>query len=504
MLTLPTLAGMTKGVPRWILADQLGPHFDDGQPLVMAEVLAPFRRRRYHRQKAHLILSALRHRARELGDRVDYITSGTYREVLEGRDLEVINPTSYGLRGLVSSLARHAQVTVLPARGFVTSEEDFHAWAQSQKSGRLLMDNFYRHRRTQLNILMRPDAPGEPEGGRFNFDHDNRQPPPVGQATLGVSEPWFPTEDDIDAEVREYLDFLEQSEDIRFRGVDGPRLFPATRVEALQALDHFIEHRLPTFGPHEDAALTEDWAMSHSLLSPAMNLGLLDPREVIDRAVASYGAGASDLASVEGFVRQIMGWRDWVWHMYWHLGPDFTSSNVLNHHAPLPPAFVDLDGAAVSSRCVSHVLSEVNQRGWTHHINRLMVLGSVALQRGMNPAELNDWFVDAFVDGTPWVMPANVVGMSQWADGGVVATKPYTSGGSYLKKMTNYCTGCVFKPTERQGPTACPMTAGYWTFLHDHQDLLGTNHRMAKPLGGMRRLSDLDVVVAHEHQRTEW
>lgn len=495
---------MTAPLPRWLLADQLGPHFDDGHETVIAEVLGPFRRRRYHRQKAHLILSALRHRVQELGDRVDYRRGETYRELLAGVDLSVINPTSYRLRDLVAFLGNTASVEVLPSRGFVTSEEDFAAWAKQNTGGRLLMDNFYRHSRGVRNILMTPENPALPEGGRFNFDHDNREPPPKNQSTLGVPAPWFPQEDGIDAEVRDYLNFLEKSEDISFRGVDGPRLFPATRAEALTALSRFIEHRLPTFGPHEDAAMTDDWAMSHSLLSPALNLGLLDPLEVIDQAVAAYHNGAADLPSVEGFVRQIMGWRDWVWHLYWHLGPEFSESNVLRHEAPLPPVFENLDGSAVSSRCVSHVLTEVNQRGWTHHINRLMVLGSVALQRSVNPAELNDWFVDSFVDGTPWVMPANVVGMSQWADGGVVATKPYTSGGSYLKKMTNYCTGCVFKPTERVGETACPMTAGYWAFLHQHQEALGKNHRMAKPLGGMRRLVDIDVVVAQEKERTEW
>jgi len=349
-----------------------------------------------------------------------------------------------------------------------------------------------------------PDGSLMPEGGQFNFDHDNRQPPPKGQDTLGVTPAWFPIEDDIDREVREYLDFLEQRGDVSFIGVDGPRLFPATRDEALAALAHFVDHRLAHFGPHEDAAMVGDWAMAHSLLSPAMNLGLLDPREVIDRAVQSYHDGHAPLASVEGFVRQIMGWRDWVWHLYWHLGPDFANNNVLSHTEALPEAFAELDPGAVSSRCLAQVLGEVRDRGWTHHINRLMVLGSWALQRGVNPRQLNDWFIDAFVDGTPWVMPANVVGMSQYADGGQVATKPYTSGGSYISTMTNYCQGCVFSPKVRLGPTACPMTAGYWSFLHRSESALRGNHRMAQPLAGMRRLSDLEQVIEQERHRTQW
>jgi deoxyribodipyrimidine photolyase-related protein len=501
---LPTLADMTQSAPRLLFADQLGPHFDDGVPVMMTEVLRPFRARRYHRQKAHLILSALRHKALELGDRVDYRKGETYTELLGGVDFSVVNPSSRRLRSLVKNLQTQATIEVLPARGFVTSEEDFGAWAATQKSGRLLMDNFYRARRNALGILMTGPTGSEPQGGRFNFDHSNREPPPKGQDTLGIVEPWYPTEDDVDDEVRDYLDFLEASGEVSFMGQDGPRLFPVTRGEALAALEHFVAHRLPHFGPHEDAAMTGDWAMSHSLLSPSMNLGLLDPREVINRALEAGEQGGIELASLEGFVRQIMGWRDWVWHLYWHLGEDFERANVLDHHRALPDFFHTLDAEAVTSVCLSHVLAEVNQRGWTHHINRLMVLGSWALQRGVNPQELNDWFIDAFVDGTPWVMPANVVGMSQWADGGVVATKPYTSGGSYLKKMTNYCSSCAFRPTERLGDKACPMTAGYWTFLHDHQELLATNHRMAKPLGGMRRLADIQQVVAQERLRTEW
>jgi deoxyribodipyrimidine photolyase-related protein len=349
-----------------------------------------------------------------------------------------------------------------------------------------------------------PQGVSQPEGGRFNFDHDNRQPPPKKQETLGVVPPWYPVEDEIDQEVRSYLDDLEATGEVSFVGNDGPRLFPATRAEALQALEHFIEHRLPTFGPHEDAAMLGDWAMSHSLLSPAMNLGLLDPTEVVDAAVSAYHQGLAELASVEGFVRQIMGWRDWVWHLYWHLGEDFVDSNFLNHQNPLPDAFARLDASSIQSRCLAHVLQELRDRGWTHHINRLMVLGSWALQRGVNPKVLNDWFVDVCVDGTPWVMPANVVGMSQYADGGVVATKPYTSGGSYISTMTNYCGGCPFTPTIRVGDKACPLTAGYWAFLARAEPQLRSNHRMAQPLGGLRRLTDLDLLLEHEPTRTKW
>jgi len=492
--------------PRVLFADQLGPHFDDGGPVLIPEVLTPLTRRKFHRQKAHLILSALRHRAAELGNRVEHVTADSYHEALAGRSFSVVDPTSRGLRALVADLSQTADISCEPSRGFVTSEQDFAHWANAQGQRRLLMENFYQDRRRATGILMTVDSAGsvQPEGGAYNFDKDNRQPPPKGVDTLGVAAPWFPVEDDIDREVRTYLDELEASGKVSFIGADGPRLFPATRTEALSALQHFMTERLATFGPNEDAAMTADWAMSHSLLSPALNLGLLHPLEVIDQAREQYHSGNADIASVEGFIRQIMGWRDWVWHLYWHLGEEFSSRNFFDHHEPLPEAFATLDPDLVRSHCLSQVLGEVAERGWTHHINRLMVLGSWALQRRVNPQALNDWFIDVFVDGTPWVMPANVIGMSQFADGGIVATKPYTSGGAYINTMTNYCKSCVFSPTVRVGEKGCPLSAGYWNFLDSHQGALRKNHRMFKPLAGLKRLADLDEVRHQEAHRTDF
>ena len=302
----------------------------------------------------------------------------------------------------------------------------------------------------------------------------------------------------------EYLDHLESQGSVRFVGVDGPRLFPATRSEALAALEQFVTHRLVTFGPTEDAALQQDWAMSHSLLSPALNLGLLDPWEVIHRVLEAYAQGEVPIASAEGFLRQIMGWRDWVWHLYWHLGEDFAQSNYFSHHGDIPPSMHNLDPDGIDSVCLSQVLTELRDRGWTHHINRLMVMGSFALQREINPQKLNDWFIDVCVDGTPWVMPANVVGMSQYADGGQVATKPYTSGGAYISTMTDYCTSCPFSPKVRVGETACHFTAGYWNFLAGHTTILAGNFRMAQPLAGLGKLKDLPELLVQEKQRERY
>ena len=485
-------------LPRFLFADQLGPHYDDGGAIVLVEATAVLGRRTYHRAKAHLILSALRHRARELGDRVEFLHAEHYRDALAGRDLEVINPTSWGARALVAELG----ASVLPSRGFVTSEQDFASWADGRPASRLVMEQFYRHVRTNTGILMRGP---EPEGGRFNFDHDNRQPPPKHAVGLGLPDPWTPTEDDIDQEVRRDLDRLASEGRVHLIGDDGPRRFAATRVEALAALDDFIDTRLPDFGPFEDASLTGDSTMAHSRLSVPLNLGLLHPQEVIDAVVAAYHGGRAPLASAEAVVRQIMGWRDWVWHLYWHLGETYVAdSNFLAAHTPLPKEFLELDGSAVEARCLSHVLDEVARTGWTHHIPRLMILGNWSLQRGYEPAALSDWFINAFVDGTPWVMPANVIGMSQHADGGMVATKPYASGGAYISKMTDFCGSCRFNPKIRLGPQACPFTAGYWAFLDRVEPRIRGNHRMSQPLAGLRRLVDREAVVAQERERTDW
>ena len=494
---------------RFLTPDQLGPHFDDGGPLLVVDNRGVFRRRPFHRQKAHLILSALHHRIAEWGERVEWHQAQSYREVLRGRNIEVINPTSYGLRNMVAELSQSATVEVLPSRGFVTTEEQFQRWAEGRGPRQMLMETFYRDVRVREGILMVPDTSHpsgvSPEGGVFNFDHDNRQPPPKGQTTLGLPEPRWPVEDDIDQWVREELDRMESAGEATFIGRDGPRVFAATRQEALAALEDFLDHRLSDFGPYEDAAMPGDWPMAHSLLSVPMNLGLLDPREVINAALERYHGGDAPLNSVEGFVRQIAGWRDWVWHLYWHMGEDYVKqSNYFDHEGPVPPELATLDPDLVSSACLKQVISEVRDRGWTHHINRLMVLGNHALQRRINPAQLNEWFIDAFVDGTPWVMPANVVGMSQHADGGVVATKPYLSGGAYLKKMTQYCQSCPFRPDKRVGDDACPFTAGYWAFLHDHREALRGNHRMSKPMAGMSRLTDLEELVTQEHNRRAW
>jgi deoxyribodipyrimidine photolyase-related protein len=485
---------------RWLFADQLGPHFLDGpdQPALLVESRAAFARRPLHRRKAHLILSALRHRAAELGEQALFIQAGTYREARAqaGGELTVCGPTSWAARRMTAALPR---LTVLPARGFATGEAEFAAWAGGRGGAggrRLLLEDFYREARGRLGILM--DG-GEPAGGRWNFDADNREPPRRGG--LHLPAPLAAREDEIDEQVRRDLDEWQRSGEVRLTGRDGPREFPVTRREARAALRAFIRDRLPLFGPQQDAMLADDPVMAHSLLSVSLNLGLLDPVECARAAEDAYRAGHAPLASVEGFVRQLIGWRDYVWNLYWHFGDDYRHRNALRARRRVPAWFASLDAESVRARCLSDALAQVREHGYAHHIVRLMVLGNYAVQRGWDPAEVTEWFRAHFADAYDWVMVPNVIGMSQHADGGLMATKPYVSGGAYINRMSDYCADCVYRPAVRTGPRACPFTAGYWSFLDRHAGRFARNPRMARQVNGLDRLGDLAEVTAQEAAR---
>ncbi|MGV9712816.1 cryptochrome/photolyase family protein [Gordonia sp. NPDC003424] len=492
----------TQKDPLWLFGDQLGPHVwsnahHEDRDIVLVESRAAFTRRAGHRQKAHLLLSGMRHLADELGDRAQYRKAAGYRDALRdlGRPVVVHEPTSWAASRFVHRLADEGLVSeVLENPSFALPRKDFEEWAGDRERFRL--EDFYRAQRRRFDVLMDGDAPA---GGQWNHDHDNREPPPK-RSTLGIDDPWWPTEDDIDAQVRADLDAM----DVDFSGADGPRLFAVTHEEAQSALSTFIDHRLATFGRWEDAMLGKDWTMAHSLLSVPLNLSLLDPLDAVRAAECAARDGSVSMASAEGFIRQILGWREFVWHLYWHFGPDYLSHNEFDAHTPLPDWFANLDADAVTAHCLSDALAGVRDHGWIHHIPRLMVLGSHALQQGYDPTALTEWFRANFVDGYDWVMPVNVIGMSQHADGGLMATKPYTSGGAYITKMSDYCRDCAYDPRTRLGENACPFTAGYWTFTHRNSKKLRANQRTARSVASMTRLDDIDAVVEQEAHRTRF
>ena len=388
-------------------------------------------------------------------------------------ELQVTEPNSRAARHLAAGLG----ATQVRSNQFLCHEREFADWAHGRTS--LRMEDFYRHQRTRLGYLMDGD---EPAGGRWNFDADNRERPPKD----GRSWP-EPVRTPLDQLDREVIASLPDS----CWGAEPDGTWPTSRHEATQRLRHAIDVVLPRFGPHEDAMLSTSWHLAHTLLSPALNLGLLHPREVCDEIEVAYRSGAVPIASAEGLLRQIIGWREYVWGVYWLWGPEYGDMNELGATRSLPPVYT---GAPTSMRCVEHTMAALHDHGWTHHIQRLMVLGNLALLSGVRPAELTEWMSVGFVDGAEWVMLPNVVGMALHADGGMMATKPYAAGGAYIHRMSDYCGPCRYDRAKRTGPDACPFTTLYWDFIARHAERFGRNARMAQPVRGAQRLGDLEAV----------
>lgn len=485
---------MTTSLPTvWVLGDQLHrtiASLADRVPgdcrVLFVESSTKIESKRWHIQRLHLVLSAMRHFAQELRDEgfeVDYRKAPTLfaglREHVDIFDVDhVIAMEPMSADGL-AMLERHG-VSLVANNQFTCHYDDFAQWADGRKSFK--MEDFYRWQRKRLDLLM---DDGEPSGGAWNFDKDNRERPPKD------GRPWPKiTRFEHDALDVELLDELSSHDNVWGSPPDGR--WPVTRKQALQRLDEFLEHGLAPFGPHEDAMLSEEWKLAHSVLSSSMNIGLLHPLEIAERAAAKYVAGEAPINSVEGFVRQVIGWREYVWGVYWLWMPEYRDLNELDADQPVPPTFTG--EAPTEMACISGVVDHIDQSGYAHHIERLMVLGNLALTSGVNPQAMTEWMWASFVDGAEWVMLPNVLGMALHADGGMMATKPYASGGAYINKMSNYCSGCAFDPKKRTGDTACPYTTLYWDFLARHSDVFSKNHRMGQQLAGMRRLSDLDAV----------
>ena len=361
---------------------------------------------------------------------------------------------------------------------FLTSRPLFKLWAEKQKT--FVMENFYRAQRNRLGILV---TNGQPEGGQWNFDADNRLPPPKNYTWPAYLEH---DRDEIDLAVAAQF------------GHAATTTWATTRAGALKQLAHFIEHSLAGFGPYEDAISADNWAMHHSLLSPYLNNGLLHASEVVEAALAAYRAGKAPIGSVEAFVRQVIGWREYINGMYWFLGEDYRNGNGLGANRKLLPLYTD--SSKTKMQCVKKVVEDVEARSWTHHIPRLMVLSNLALTTGVNPQEFLDWMREQFIDASDWVMVPNVIGMAVHADGGKLMTKPYASGGAYLSRMTQHCKSCVYDPKKRVGEDACPFTTLYWDFLDRHKETFVKNHRMAQQINGLKRLEDLDELKLRAQQ----
>lgn len=433
----------------------------------------------WHQQRVYFLVSSARHFARDLaaaGFTVDYIKAPTTVDgIQQVRGLTGIaevwaaEPNSYRLQ----SALIEANVNLIPNDFFLTSRTDFKAWADSQKTH--VMENFYRAQRKRLNVLMNGN---EPVGGQWNYDADNRLPPPKNYSW---PEPLRFAADEIDIEVAAEISG-------KYWGDAPSDYWATTRSGALQQLSHFVENVFNEFGPYEDAMPKETWAANHSLLSPYLNNGLLHAREVLDAVLAT--GMKIPLNSLEGFVRQLIGWREYINGMYWFYGADYREENHFNAERKLLPLFRDPDKTEM--QCVKSIVSDVQARSWVHHIPRLMVLSNLALLAGIKPQEYLTWMREVFIDAADWVMVPNVIGMGVHADGGKMMTKPYVAGGAYISRMSNYCKGCKFDPKLRTGESACPFTSLYWDFLARNREEFATNHRMFQQVNGLKRLSDLE------------
>jgi deoxyribodipyrimidine photolyase-related protein len=288
----------------------------------------------------------------------------------------------------------------------------------------------------------------DPVGGQWNFDQDNRLPPPKNYEWPAYVEH---ARDDIDREVAQQFNYTPTN------------TWATTRAGGLAQLDNFIQHHLAGFGPYEDAITNDSWALHHSLLSPYLNNGLLHASEVIDAALTKFEDGNVPIQSIEAFVRQVIGWREYINGMYWFLGEDYRELNHFNANRKLLPVFTDSSKSKMN--CVSSTVADVEERAWVHHIPRLMILSNLALITGTSPQEFLDWMRENFIDAADWVMVPNIIGMGTHADGGRMMTKPYAAGGAYINRMTQYCKGCQYNPKLRVGDDACPFTTLYWDFL---------------------------------------
>ncbi|MBF9058289.1 cryptochrome/photolyase family protein [Rhodobacterales bacterium HKCCSP123] len=479
-----------------ILGDQLSDDIaalreadKDSDIIVMAEVMDEAAYVPHHPKKIAFLFAAMRKFAAHLegrGWRVRYtrlddpenagsIPGELLRRAGETGATEVL-ATEPGEFRLIAALEDcPIPVHQFPDDRFLCSHAEFEAWAEGRKE--LRMEWFYREMRRKTGLLMEGD---KPEGGKWNYDHDNRKPAP-DEITFGGPMQFAP-----DETVEEVLALVED----RFGGNFGrlrPFWFATDRGQARQALRHFIRNALPEFGDYQDAMLDRNRFLYHAVISMYLNAGLLGWREICEAAEDAYRAGDAPLNAVEGFIRQVIGWREYMRGIYFREGPDYTSRNALNHQRKLPGFYWT---AETDMRCMARAIEQTRDEAYAHHIQRLMVTGNFALLAGIDPHEVHEWYLAVYADAYEWVEAPNVIGMSQFADGGIVGSKPYVSGGNYIRKMSDYCNSCSYHVGDKTGDKACPFNYLYWAFLHRHRERFGKNPRMAQMYRTWMRMSD--------------
>ncbi|WP_413827395.1 cryptochrome/photolyase family protein [Tateyamaria sp.] len=461
----------------------------DRDVIVMAEVAEEGSYVAHHPKKIALILASMRKfakRLRENGWQVAYCELDDTRNTqsISGElirraaqygtsDVVVTRPGEFRLIDALENCP--LDVTFLEDDRFIASHAEFEAWAAGRKS--LRMEYFYRDMRRKMGLLMDGDKPA---GGKWNYDHDNRKPAPEDVAFSG---PLQFTPDQI---VNDVLDLVEARFGHHF-GDLRPFWFATDREQAQRALAHFVRYGLARFGDYQDAMLADNQFLYHALVSPYLNIGLLDPLEVCRAVEDAWKAGHVPINAAEGFIRQVIGWREYVRGIYFHEGPEYAQRNALNHQRHLPDFYW---GAQTNMRCVSKAVGQTKSEAYAHHIQRLMVTGNFALLAGIDPTEVSEWYLAIYADAFEWVEAPNVVGMSQFADGGVIASKPYVSSGAYINRMSDYCKGCHYKVSVKTGEGACPFNLLYWHFLDRHRDRFSNNARMGNMYRTWDRMDD--------------
>ncbi len=469
----------------WIAGDQctirnsaLASVSRENAVVLMIESIDRGRLQRYHKRKLALIYAVMRHFADDLrrdGWTVDYrseerdFAAGMARHVEAYRPERIVlmQQSEWGANEAMSAFAdaHGVPVDITPHSNFISTSEDYDRHLRGEKP-RVTMEVFYRGMRRSTGLLMDGKTPA---GGSWNYDSANRRPPKAGLRFPAV------TRFEPDELTRSAIAMVERHFPDNPGTLDGFAL-AVSRTEALRALEHFVVDRLPTFGPWQDAMVAGEREMSHSHLAYAINTGLLHPLEVAERAELAYRRGDAPLASTEGFIRQLIGWREFVWRVYWKRMPSYRERNALGATMPLPRFYRT---GATSMFCLADVLGGVIETGYAHHIARLMILGNFALIAGCEPKETNDWFWSMFIDAYDWVMEPNVIGMTLHADGGEVGTKPYAASANYINTMSDYCGRCWYDPKQTVGERACPFNALYWDFIDRNTPRFARNGRMA-------------------------
>lgn len=461
--------------------------------IVMMEVAQEAEQVAHHRKKLVFLFSAMRHFAESLaqeGWNVRYVklddadNTGSFDsemkravKALSPDRVLVTEPGEYRVEWIVKGWGETfgIPVRILDDTRFFSSREEFAQWAKGRKQ--LRMEYFYRAMRRKTGFLM--NGRGEPEGGKWNYDAENRKP---ASGDIEFPKVMQFTPDRITDEVAA---MVEKRFPDRFGQIE-PFWFAVTRGDAKRAARHFVRYALPRFGDYQDAMLENEDFLFHSVLSLYLNTGLLDANELCRMTVEAYDQGNVPLNSAEGFLRQIIGWREYIRGIYWLKMPDYLESNALEAKRDLPWFYWD---AKTKMNCLARVVDQTRRQAYAHHIQRLMITGTFALLAGIDPRQVHEWYLAVYADAFEWVELPNTLGMSQYGDGGLLASKPYAASGAYINRMSDYCGQCRYDVKQRIGDDACPFNALYWNFLDRNRNKLADNRRLAMPYRNLEKMN---------------